>query len=56
MEEAHIRIRAGFIRVCDGDPLSLLAEELGVGQTSLKRLKQLGENLDKINQSNYIFN
>lgn len=56
MDRANDRIRDAFCSIVDGDPLSRLADDLGVSAANLKRLEQLGEDLQSVSKSRYMFN
>ena len=56
MDDALERVRRAFVRVCDGDPLEDLAEALGVGSKSLKRLSQGEGELSEVLIADYMFN
>ena len=56
MDHAIERIRNGFRKVCDGDPLARFADDLGVSAEQLPRLKQGTANLDEVLASTYMFN
>ncbi len=48
MDLAKERIRHGFVHVCSGDPLAKLAEDLGVTEEELPRLKQSEARLEDV--------
>ena len=56
VDDAHAVIRKAFIKVCDGDPLARLADDIGVSEDELPRLKQDNQNLDVVLNSPYLFN
>ena len=56
MDEAHIRIREGLIKICNGDPLNQLANCLGINQKTYKRLPPLNGSLSEVRDSIFIFN
>ena len=56
MDLAKERIRHGFVHVCSGDPLARLADDLGVSERELPRLKQGEASLEDVLNSSYIFN
>ncbi len=56
MEDAHERLRKSFVQVCDGDPLSQLADDLNVSNDNLSRLAKGNGDLKQIYQSEYMFN
>ena len=57
MDLAKARVRHGFIHVCSGDPLARLADDLGVTEEELPRLKQgTGKLSAVLNSSSYMFN
>ncbi|WP_037990659.1 DNA-directed RNA polymerase [Synechococcus sp. CC9616] len=56
MEDAHERLRKSFVEVCDGDPLGRLADDFGIDKMSLERPESLGQDLETIIESNYMFN
>ena len=56
MDKALERVRKAFARVCEGDPLEDLAEDLGVASESLKRLAQGDGELELCMQAEYMFN
>ena len=56
MDRALERVRKGFVHVCSGDPLARLADDLGVSEEQLPRLKQGTGNLLAVLDSAYIFN
>mgnify|MGYP001315205401 CR=1 FL=1 len=56
LEDAQERLRRSFMQVCDGDPLSQLADDLNVSNEDLSRLPKGNGNLKQIYQSEYMFN
>lgn len=56
MDRALDRIRDAFTTLVNGDPLLMLARDLGVDAKQLKPLKQLGCDLDQVLKSRYMFN
>ena len=56
MDRAMERIRKGFVRVCSGDRLAQLADDLGVPSEQLKRLPQGSRDLHSVLDSQYMFN
>ena len=56
MDKALESVRRAFVRVCDGDPLEDLAEALGVGPESLKRLSQGDGELHQVLNADFMFN
>jgi DNA-directed RNA polymerase len=56
MDLAKDRIRHGFVHVCSGDPLARLADDLGVTEEELPRLKQGNARLEDVLNSSYMFN
>ena len=56
MDLAKERIRHGFVHVCSGDPLARLADDLGVTEEELPRLKQGNARLEDVLNSSYMFN
>ncbi len=56
MDLAKERVRHGFVHVCSGDPLAKLADDLGVTQEELPRLKQGEARLEDVLNSSYMFN
>ena len=51
MDRAMDRIREGFVAVTTGDPLAVLADDLGVAATEHKRLPQGEQSLEGIYRS-----
>lgn len=57
MDTAKERIKHGFVRVCKGDPLARLADEMEVSSEQLPRLKQGSGDLSAVlESSSYMFN
>ena len=56
MDLAKERIRHGFVHVCSDDPLAKLADDLGVTEEELPRLKQGEARLEDVLNSSYMFN
>ena len=56
MDLAKKRIRHGFYKVCSGDPLAQLADNLGVTEEQLPRLQQGTGCLEDVLNSSYMFN
>ena len=56
MDRALERVRKGFVHVCSGDPLASLADDLGVSEKQLPRLKQGSGKLLAVLDSAYMFN
>ena len=56
LDLAKKRIRHGFHKVCSGDPLARLADDLGVTEEQLPRLKQGTGVLEEVLNSSYMFN
>lgn len=57
MNQAISKIKIGFTKVCNGDPLSQLADDLGVDAEMLPRLPQGDDNLlGQVMNSTYMFN
>lgn len=56
MDRAMERIRKAFVRVCSGDRLAQLADDLEVPSTQLKRLTQGSGDLHSVLESQYMFN
>lgn len=56
MDLAKDRIRHGFVYICNGDPLARLADDLGVTEEELPRLKQGEARLEDVLNSSYMFN
>ena len=56
LDLAKKRIRHGFHKVCSGDPLARLADDLGVTEEQLPRLKQGSGVLEEVLNSSYMFN
>ena len=56
MDLAKKRIRHGFYKVCSGDPLAQLADDLGVTEEQLPRLQQGTGCLEEVLNSSYMFN
>jgi|MDSW01.2.fsa_nt_gb DNA-directed RNA polymerase len=56
MDAAMDRLRDGFVSVTSGDPLAVLADDLGVAAAELKRLPQGEQSLDSVYRSKYMFN
>lgn len=56
MDEAQERIRRAMIDVCQGDPLTRLAEDLKVNTDKLERLTQDAEDLKAISNTDKMFN
>ena len=56
MDLAKDRIRHGFVYTCNGDPLARLADDLGVTEDELPRLKQGNARLEDVLNSSYMFN
>ena len=56
MDLAKERVRHGFVHVCSGDPLARLADDLGVSEKELPRLKQGEARLEDVLNSSYMFN
>ena len=56
VDAAQTRIRKAFIEVCSGNPLSRLADDIGVTEDELPRLTQDTQNLDIVLKSPYLFN
>ncbi len=56
MDRALERVRKGFVHVCSGDPLASLADDLGVSDKQLPRLKQGSGKLLAVLDSAYMFN
>ena len=54
MDLAKERIRHGFVHVCSGDPLAKLADDLGVSEKELPRLKHGEARLEDVLNSNYM--
>ena len=56
VDDAHAAIRKAFIEVCSGDPLARLADDIGITEDELPRLKQDNQDLDVVLNSPYLFN
>ena len=56
MDKAMDRMREGFVSVTSGDPLAVLADDLGVAAAKFERLPQGEQSLDSVYQSKYMFN
>ena len=56
VDDAHAAIRQAFIKVCDGDPLARLADDIGVTEDERPRLHQDDQKLDVVLDSPYLFN
>ena len=56
MDKALERIKKGFVHVCSGNPLSSLADEVGVPDKQLPRLRQGDADLTDVLGSIYMFN
>ena len=56
MDNALERLRRAFVRVCEGDPLSSLANDIGVDPKTLRRLGQGDGQLHDVLKSEYMFN
>jgi len=56
MDDALGRVLRAFARVCGNNPLSSLADDLGVGTASLERLSQGIGDLNQVMESEYTFN
>ncbi len=56
MDAALENVRRGFYKVCEGNPLSTLADSIGVTEQQLPRLPQGGGRLTQVLDSVYLFN
>ena len=56
MDRALEAVRRAFYAVCDGDPLSTLADDMNVPEDDHKRLSQGTGNLKAVFNSTYLFN
>ncbi len=56
IDKALERIKKGFVHVCSGNPLSSLANEVGVPDKQLPRLRQGDADLTEVLGSIYMFN
>ena len=56
MDLAKERVRHGFVHVCSGNPLAKLADDLGVTEDDLPRLKQGEARLEDVLNAAYMFN
>ena len=56
MDDALDRVRRAFYKVCNGNPLDRLANDLGVTPDVLPRLQQGKGELGKVISSTYLFN
>ena len=56
MDAALENVRRGFYKVCEGNPLSALADSLGVTEEQLHRLPQGKGELTQVLDSVYLFN
>ena len=56
MDGKLIPIKKGFVHVCSGNPLSSLADDLGVPDKQLPRLRQGDADLTDVLGSIYMFN